>query len=357
MKYLVLSVTDRCNFSCRTCRAPDLANISMDGRHYLDLEVLKCLPFFSTQGYGNVSITGGEPGLHPQFRDLIQALYDRSWGFGVVSNGSMMERYEFLLDYRDRLRFLCFSLDGATEEVHDQVRQAGSFKKLIAGLKWAQQNRVFTKASCCANRLNRHQVEDIVKLCIDLNVKVIHFLRAYELSLGMNRDICLSEEERLALAKEVGRLARAYPKLRIFMGASLSFGRSFCSSARFLEALEINQRGELLFCCDALVQGAVVGSLDEESVADLYSKARRMSAGLQRIRRRMIERGLRFDGFDSCDFCNRVLNEPAFYWELHRPLGAEDTGDCRRRQQGRPCDVSPAAGGGPCSGDSDKENQ
>ena len=314
----MLNVTDLCNFSCKTCRAPDLVKISRDTRHYLDLELLKeSLPDFHALGYGNATLTGGEPCLHPQLRDLIQCLHDRSWGFGIVSNGSMIERYEFLLDYKDKFHFICFSIDGATEQVHDRVRQAGSYRKLLRAIKWAVGTGVYTKASFCLNKLNVHQVEDVIKLCIDLQVNAIHFLRAYELSLSLNREICLNEKERLAVARQVQELAKKYPEIYVCTCASLSSGRDFCVSAKHLYSLEINQRGELLFCCDALVQGAVVGSLYEESALDLYRKAKQMSANLGRIRRRMIAQGLSFDGFDSCDFCNRILNEPAFNWELH----------------------------------------
>ena len=137
---------------------------------------------------------------------------------------------------------------------------------------------------------------------------VVHLLNSLEVG---------EEKERLAVARQVQRLAKKYPEIYVCTCASLSFGRDFCGSAKHLYSLEINQRGELLFCCDALVQGAVVGSLCEESALDLYKKAKKMSANLGRIRRQMIAKGLSFDGFDSCDFCNRILNEPAFNWELH----------------------------------------
>jgi len=148
----------------------------------LDL-LRKSLPAFRTQGYGTASLTGGEACLHPQLKDIVKYLYDHRWRIALVSNGSMIQKYEFLLDYRDRLDFMCFSLDGATREVHDGIRQAGSYDKVIGAIKWAVQNNLYTKVSFCLNKLNVHQVEDVIRLCIDLKLNAINICRACESGL------------------------------------------------------------------------------------------------------------------------------------------------------------------------------
>jgi len=138
--------------------------------------------------------------------------------------------------------------------------------------------------------------------------------------LRLNNEIRLGEDERLAIADKIPELTAKYPEIWIGMFAAVTFGRGFCASATNLDAMEINHRGELRFCVDAFCQGSVVGSLYEESAHELYKKAMIMSARLRGLRNRMIDKGLCFEGFDTCDFCNRVLDEPAFQWELrHEP--------------------------------------
>ena len=76
-----------------------------------------------------------------------------------------------------------------------------------------------------------------------------------------------------------------------------------------LSALMVNPLGELSFCCNIIKNGAVVGSLREECFAELYKKALDMSSFLRRIRIDRINAGVREEGFNSCEFCNKYLSE------------------------------------------------
>ena len=122
-RVVAFHLTDRCNLNCQHClRDP--------GLQPLDLPVAlieRVLDQAKTvYAVDHVALTGGEPTLHPAFFDVVDAIAAREMTWNMVTNGSQMR---FLLDgfaekpsRRAALSMLDFSLDGATEAVHDTIR-------------------------------------------------------------------------------------------------------------------------------------------------------------------------------------------------------------------------------------------
>ena len=80
-------------------------------------------------------------------------------------------------------------------------------------------------------------------------------------------------------------------------------GVNFCVNLR-LHELAVNYFGELIFCCDTIGPGAVIGSLKEYSLSELMSKWLSISAALQSKRVDDISNGNHREGFNTCEYCN-----------------------------------------------------
>ena len=79
-----------------------------------------------------VTITGGEPLMHPMFKELVFCAWLRGFEVAVLTNGHLMDEATaaFLRD----ARFVQVSLDG-NEPVHDSMRGKGDFARVLTAIR------------------------------------------------------------------------------------------------------------------------------------------------------------------------------------------------------------------------------
>ena len=128
MPRIVIELTNRCNLSCGHC---------FDERHAatgdLPIGIMeKVLREAKGCGIEQVSFTGGEPTIHRRFREIIARAAEAGYQFSFVSNGaSFPQLYPLLLRHRLSFAGVTFSLDGALEQTHDQLRGSGSYRQVM----------------------------------------------------------------------------------------------------------------------------------------------------------------------------------------------------------------------------------
>jgi len=302
-KLLIIYITNICNFKCKTC-------LREYGRHKnLPEEILEnLLPEAKKLGYHKVAFTGGEPCLHPQFKKLVRMVVDNNMKFGFVSNGSLLEDYKFTItDFKESLFYAAFSLDGSTAEVHDLIRQKGSFEKAVESIRYFVSKGVNTNVAMCVNKLNMHQIGEVADLSNDLGAKMVRFGSA--ISTRFNKDIVLNNIEKIKCALLINRVKNKY-KIPFVTLSSLrpSFNTvDFCSQLNKVTQITINPYGDAVFCCDTICDGAVVGSVKEIGLTEIFCKMQDIAADIKKARARMIRDNKRPVYLNTCEFCNNYL--------------------------------------------------
>jgi MoaA/NifB/PqqE/SkfB family radical SAM enzyme len=302
MKWLVINCTNICNFKCITCLR------EYDRSSSIPMALLeKAIPQAKKLGYTGVSFTGGEPCFHPQFEEMVGLFAAEGFNLGFVSNGSMPERYAFMYQkYRKNLAFAAFSIDGSTAEIHDGIRQAGSFEKVKETIGRFVNAKVFTKMATCINKGNMQEVGNLVRLALELEVKAVNFTAVIE--TNENKEILLSEAEKLAVIGEIEQ-ARSRYRIELNIASSLraSQGVDFCRVLNELTDLTINPQGEVVLCCDTTRDGAVIGSLEQRSFLELYCMSLEKVTRMKKIRAIALATTTPSHNFNTCEFCNKVL--------------------------------------------------
>jgi MoaA/NifB/PqqE/SkfB family radical SAM enzyme len=123
---MTFSLTNRCNFLCEYCRIPTqkLAEITT-------AEWFRIIDEFADGGMGRASLIGGEPLVRKDCGEIISHIKRRGVHVSMNTNGWWtVERIEDV----SKLDLVCITLDGP-EEIHDKQRQAGSYRRVIAGLE------------------------------------------------------------------------------------------------------------------------------------------------------------------------------------------------------------------------------
>ncbi|MGH3434773.1 MAG: Rv1681 family radical SAM protein [Thermocrispum sp.] len=127
-----------CNLACDYCCAESSPHAA--ARH-LPVELVRdAVAEFVADGGTEVLITGGEPFLHPELGEIIEAATEHV-PVTLLTNGMVFHRgnRRRILEALDRDRVtLQISLDSSTPELHDRHRGAGSFARARAGIALAR---------------------------------------------------------------------------------------------------------------------------------------------------------------------------------------------------------------------------
>ncbi len=153
LRYLRISVTDRCNFSCHYCN-PVKGCFGHGGDTLswedLDFLVATCVEQLGVEA---IRITGGEPTLRPGLADWIRGLrrLDGLRDVAMTTNGVLLARLG--PELRDAgLDRVNVSLDTWDDARFSEVTRGGSLARVLEGLESAIQNFKRVKINCVALR-------------------------------------------------------------------------------------------------------------------------------------------------------------------------------------------------------------
>jgi MoaA/NifB/PqqE/SkfB family radical SAM enzyme len=103
----LITLTYRCNSDCNFCYAKGL---NKQYKEVMDLEDFeKLLDWYEKQEIKNITVTGGEPTVHPNFKEMIDIINRRKFRMTIVTNGLfpstfldkvIKKKESFVLSYR-----------------------------------------------------------------------------------------------------------------------------------------------------------------------------------------------------------------------------------------------------------------
>jgi len=133
MKTLELEIADLCNEKCLHCYQPE----KKEKGFLKDLDKLdRMFTEFGKIGFIHVVITGGEPLLHPEFKEICKLAQKNRYLISIKTNGTLIddEMTEFFKELKPRT--VEMSLYSADKEEHEFITQvSGSFDKTMEGIK------------------------------------------------------------------------------------------------------------------------------------------------------------------------------------------------------------------------------
>ena len=321
--HIVLELTNTCNLHCDYCSRDDDALHHAPAR-FFPLELLRRIvkEARATFGIESVSFTGGEVTIHPQFKEIIEAVATEGLKFGFVTNGWHFDRvYQVLLAHREAVSLVAFSLDGATSEAHDRWRGTGSFVRLMRAITRSYVHRIPFSIKVGIRRDTIGQLEQIALLAARLGASSLHFWHLMPTSSTFESQSALTADERAMAEMEIGLLARIF---RMEIGISVGYYNIDpappCSPLRGTSC-NVDYLGRMTLCCNLSgfrgSAGAddVVADLTREDFPTAYARLRRL-AEAQIERRRVAlaafaERGQEPDlnTGSPCLFCLHSFNK------------------------------------------------
>jgi radical SAM protein with 4Fe4S-binding SPASM domain len=149
-----IGLTNECNLRCAHCYRADMV-VSRLG--LADVErVCASIPVRS------MNLGVGENGLHPEYRAILESLWERGIRTSVTSNSLSLD---VLPDEAvKRFHSVEFSLDFPTEREHDAFRGAGNWRAVRAGIERCARLGVPATVTAVMMRINYDRLADLARV-------------------------------------------------------------------------------------------------------------------------------------------------------------------------------------------------
>jgi MoaA/NifB/PqqE/SkfB family radical SAM enzyme len=248
--WMTFHITDRCQLDCDHClRDPEQK--PKDLPVALVRRVLgEAKRLYRTT---HAAFSGGEPTLHPDFEGIVDAAVDNGFTWHMVSNGRRFAQVVEKLRARpERLAAntsVTFSLDGATEETHDSIREAGSYREVMSAASAATAFGIPFVLQMTLHARNQHEVEAMGLLASQLGAARLSFGMALPTGTHHDRGMYLSSREWRRVMDRIDRLQAA---LTIPISTPEGFYREqpFHVCAAFMQQqVHVDIEGRVNLCC------------------------------------------------------------------------------------------------------------
>ncbi len=158
-------ITQQCDLHCKHCYdRSDRSDFGLDR----GIELLDDLRTFCGERHvrGQVTFTGGNPLLHPQFLNFYRAASERGLAAAILGNPASRKRIEEILKIARPVYFQV-SLEGLRDH-NDSIRGRGSFNRAIEFLKLLRKLKVPSKVMLTLTEANLEQVLPLGEMLRDL---------------------------------------------------------------------------------------------------------------------------------------------------------------------------------------------
>lgn len=280
---LYVYLSGSCNLACRHCWVAPSFHPDGSNGDYLSVDHLRsaihgALPL----GLRSLKLTGGEPLLHPQFREVVQLATDNTLAITIETNGTLVdERMAQFLKEKAPKASMSVSVDGADAKTHEALRGVkGCFDLALAGIRNLVAVEIHPQLICTLHRGNLDQIEQIARLaeelgCSSLKLNLVQLVGRGERFQETNR---LTVREVIELDRRVEQDILPTIKIPIVSAVPVAFqslGRllnhragSCCGVNKMLGLLP---GGKLALCGIGLtVPDLIYGDVETSTVREIW---------------------------------------------------------------------------------------
>jgi MoaA/NifB/PqqE/SkfB family radical SAM enzyme len=292
---LILELTNVCNLHCSYCLRDEDALYHQPAK-FFPLPLLQRIlsEAKKTVSLTHIMLTGGEPTLHPQFSEVLEAAAAEDMKVSFVTNGWNFEKlWPTLLAARGTVSHIAFSIDGVNSDDHDQWRGSGSFVRLVRAFARCHKAKFPFTLKVGIRRDTVPQLEKFAMFAARVGASTLNFSHLLPTSVAVDDESGLTLEERTIAEQEIAALSQIFKmQIGIDVGYYNIDPTAPCSPLAG-KSCNIDYRGRLSLCCNlsgfrnASAEEDVAADLNVESFASAHQRLREI-ADLQMRRRAAI---------------------------------------------------------------------
>jgi SynChlorMet cassette radical SAM/SPASM protein ScmF len=225
---LYIYAAGSCNLACRHCWiTPEFIPNGVGGSFIKIEHAKKAIEQGKTLGLRSVKLTGGEPLLHPQIRQLVSIIEGAGLNLVIETNGILIDKSlaQFFKAFKHD-SFISVSLDGATAQTHDFLRAVkGSFAKAISGIKNLVEVGYRPQIICTLHQDNIFEIVDLVQLAETLGCGSVKFNHVQKVGRGstFESEHGIELKKLLSLYQYIETELAPVSSIRIFFDVPIAF--------------------------------------------------------------------------------------------------------------------------------------
>lgn len=176
--YLRISLTEKCNLRCTYCM-PSEGVLLSPRQHLMNAdEVYEIAKVFVANGVNKIRLTGGEPLVRKDFKEILKRLSTLNTKLSITTNGILVDR--FIEDFKTYgLNNINVSLDTLNEEKFNHITRRNQFTKAYNNIHLLIKNGFKVKLNIVLIKgFNDNEIIDFIELTKDLfiSIRFIEFM-------------------------------------------------------------------------------------------------------------------------------------------------------------------------------------
>lgn len=276
-KDIHLSLTNRCNLSCKHC----ISSCGPKEDDYLDTnEIIRLIDNIRHLNVRSLILTGGEPLVRADFTKIVEHIKEvlPVQTLGLSTNATLIndENIDFIVSNFDKVDI---SIDGVDENTCSKIRGKGVFEKVIKVIHELHSRDFYRiSISMVFSEKNYEMSKEFKMLNERLHTTPIE---RYFVPSGrglVNRDIFSDEDSTLPLL-----IPKTY-EINSHENKSSKIGSCSCNAC--IEQVFIDHKGDIYPCPSLIYEEYLIGSIfDEDVVASLRDNSLRENTGFENLKK------------------------------------------------------------------------
>lgn len=281
---LQFHITGRCNLRCKHCYRTEgdvqplsTADVMMVLDQFFKLQK-SYNELHHIQKRAHINLTGGEPFIREDIEEILHYLgaHRDQVTYGILSNGSFLDKRKMELLKQTGASFVQLSLDG-DQLTHDKLRAPGDYRRVLKTARSLEKNGIHTYISFTANRDNYRFLPLVAAQCRKHGItklwsdRLVPIGNGQELdTLTINADILPDYIRTLKKAQGNKLTKLLFPKTNVTMNRALQFLNSCgnfytCSAGNSL--ITVDEFGNIMPCRRMPI---VCGNVYTSTLEDIY---------------------------------------------------------------------------------------
>jgi radical SAM protein with 4Fe4S-binding SPASM domain len=165
---IVWEITAKCNLKCKFCCVGNCSENDVSEKEALSISknIAEYAPF-------EITITGGEPLLRTNLREIINPLAEKDVEISLNTNGLLFDKATSEELYEAGVKRVRIGLDGSSPPINDSLRGKGSFSKIIRAITTAVETGFEVSVSSLVTKMNMADVESLIEFVHGLGATYI----------------------------------------------------------------------------------------------------------------------------------------------------------------------------------------
>lgn len=208
MKHISIEIIQKCPNKCIYCSSLSCE----DSKHIISINKLKEIVDSAKKlNAYMISLSGGEPFEHGGLLEIVEYIKSKSIKVYVYTSGIMTKQGKAGSLDKDLLRRLAeikvdkliFNLPAISEDTYNKIMNTNGYQKfVIESIKKSKELGIYTEIHFVTNKLNIHDIENVVQFINAEGIDKISFLRLVLHGRALeNRDILYLDKDSIEMLK------------------------------------------------------------------------------------------------------------------------------------------------------------